>query len=36
MQQYQSLQRLLIFYTLSLMVMLLLYYVTLFDGLQKH
>lgn len=36
MQQFQSLQRLLIFYTLSLTVMLLLYYVTLFDGIKKH
>ena len=36
MQQFQSLQRLLIFYTLSLTVMLLLYYVTLFDGMKKH
>ena len=36
MQQFQSLQRLLIFYTLTLMVMLLLYYVTLFDGIKKH
>ncbi|KRG33349.1 hybrid sensor histidine kinase/response regulator [Psychrobacter sp. P11G3] len=36
MQQFQSLQRLLIFYTLSLTVMLLLYYVTMFDGMKKH
>ncbi|WP_201580130.1 hybrid sensor histidine kinase/response regulator [Psychrobacter sp. Pi2-52] len=36
MQQFQSLQRLLIFYALSLTVMLLLYYVTLFDGIKKH
>ncbi|MDN3441917.1 response regulator [Psychrobacter sp. APC 3279] len=36
MQQFQSLQRLLIFYTLSLTVMLLLYYVILFDGMKKH
>ncbi|MGB6927532.1 sensor histidine kinase, partial [Psychrobacter sp.] len=36
MQQFQSLQRLLIFYALSLTVMLLLYYVTLFDGMKKH
>ncbi|MCG3843463.1 response regulator [Psychrobacter sp. Ps1] len=36
MQQFQSLQRLLIFYALSLTVMLLLYYVTMFDGMKKH
>jgi len=36
MQQFQSLQRLLIFYALSLTVMLLLYYVTMFDGIRKH
>jgi signal transduction histidine kinase/CheY-like chemotaxis protein len=36
MQQFQSLQRLLIFYALTLLVMLLLYYVTLFDGIRKH
>ncbi|MBF2718836.1 response regulator [Psychrobacter sp. NG254] len=36
MQQFQSLQRLLIFYVLSLLVMLVLYYATLFDGMKKH
>ncbi|MEZ7503406.1 response regulator [Psychrobacter sp. Arc29] len=36
MQQFQSLQRLLIFYASTLLVMLLLYYVTLFDGLRHH
>ena len=36
MQQFQSLQRLLIFYALTLLVMLLLYYVTMFDGIRQH
>ncbi|WP_114701486.1 response regulator [Psychrobacter proteolyticus] len=36
MQQFQSLQRLLIFYTLTLLVMLLLYYVALFDWMKQH
>ncbi|HCT74580.1 MULTISPECIES: response regulator [Psychrobacter] len=36
MQQFQSLQRLLIFYALTLLVMLALYYVTIFHEIKKH
>ncbi|MGP5223798.1 response regulator [Psychrobacter aquimaris] len=36
MQQFQSLQRLLIFYALTLLVMLTLYYVTIFHEIKKH
>ncbi|MGP5178703.1 response regulator [Psychrobacter aquimaris] len=36
MQQFQSLQRLLIFYALTLLVMLALYYVTIFNEIKKH
>lgn len=36
MQQFQSLQRLLIFYTLTLTVMLLLYYVALFHEMKQN
>lgn len=36
MQQFQSLQRLLFFYTLTLTIMLSLYYVTMFLELQTH
>ena len=36
MQQFQSLRRLLIFYTLTLLMMLTLYYVALFDGMKKQ
>ncbi len=36
MQQFQSLQRLLIFYTLTLLTMLALYYFTLFYDMKKH
>ena len=34
MQQFQSLRRLLLFYTLTLFIMLLLYYLTIFVELQ--
>ncbi|MGO3875068.1 MAG: response regulator [Psychrobacter celer] len=36
MQQFQSLQRLLLFYVLTLLVMLVLYYVMLFDGMRQY
>ncbi|MGP5202415.1 response regulator [Psychrobacter aquimaris] len=36
MQQFQSLQRLLIFYALTLLVMLVMYYVTIFHEIKKH
>ena len=36
MQQFKSLQRLLIFYALTLLVMLSLYYVMIFDGANEH
>ena len=36
MQQFQSLQRLLIFYALTLLVMLSIYYFALFHEMKKH
>lgn len=36
MQQFQSLQRLLIFYALTLLVMLSIYYFALFHEIKKH
>ncbi|MDN3397797.1 response regulator [Psychrobacter sp. APC 3426] len=36
MQQFQSLQRLMFFYAMTLVVMLALYYFTLFNGMKKH